>query len=380
MTFKQDMNIKLSRKTIMPRYIGISLFLTLIIAVLLCPSISLSQVKTQSQRVATDLLLPKALSICDEPMPLSDPWAYEMLDRELTIAVCDEAQVLMWLKRAGRYFPYLEKKLARENMPQDIKYLSIAESSLISNIKSNKGAVGFWQFLNDTAKRNGLRSDKRIDERRDFEQSTEAALNYLKKLKEMFGTWTLAMAAYNCGESCIEKEIKDQQQKDYYSLKLPEETERYIYRIAAIKIIMETPETYGYSVPEEKIYKPVQCDTTSVDIKKPIHLTDFAKGLGTSFKVIRDLNPKIIDDYLPNGAYKLNTPVGTGVKVREVLKSLSAESSSLQDSSSSKRYVVREGDTLTTISRETGISVAQLKSINNIEGSIIRPGQILYLE
>ncbi|HJX35247.1 MAG TPA: transglycosylase SLT domain-containing protein [Desulfatiglandales bacterium] len=357
-----------------------SLFFTLIIAILSCPSISLSQAKIQSKDIETDFLLPKTLTICGEPMPLSDPWVWEMLDREFTIAVCDEAQVFMWLKRAGRYFPYLEQKLAEEKMPQDIKYLSIAESSLISNIKSNKGAVGFWQFLSETARRNGLRSDKRIDERRDFVRSTESALNYLKKLKEMFGTWTLAMAAYNCGENRIEKETRKQQQTDYYSLKLPEETERYIYRIAAIKIIMENPETYGYMVPEEKIYKSVKCDTTSVDIKKAIHLTDLAKGLGTSFKVIRDLNPKIIDDYLPSGSYDLNTPIGTGAKVQEVLKTLSAKPSSVKYSSSSESYIVQEGDTLSTISRMTGIPVDRLKEINNIEGSLIKPGQALHLE
>jgi membrane-bound lytic murein transglycosylase D len=364
----------------MPVSMKIPLFLILIIAILSCPSISLSQGKTQSTHVETDFPLPKTLNICDEPMPLSDPWVWEMLDREFTIAVWDKAQVFMWLKRAGRYFPYLENKLAQEKMPQDIKYLTIAESSLLPHIKSDKGAVGPWQFLNETAKRNGLTSDKKIDERRDFERSTEAALNYLKKLKETFGTWTLAMAAYNCGEKRIEEEMKEQQQKDYYSLKLPDETERYIYRIAAIKIIMEDPETFGYSVPKEKIYKPIECDTTSIHIKNTIHLTDFAKGLGTSLKVIRDLNPKIIDDYLPNGTYNLNTPLGTGAKVQEVLKSLSGKSSSLWDNTSSKRYIVQEGDTLSTISRETGISITQLKKINNIEGSIIKPGQILYLE
>jgi membrane-bound lytic murein transglycosylase D len=380
MIFLQYMNIKLTRKIIMPRYIKIPLFLVLIIAILPCPSILLSQEKIQSQHVETGFLLPKTLSICDEPMPLSDPLVWEMLDREFTIAVWDKAQVFMWLKRAGRYFPYLEQKLAQEKMPQDIKYLSIAESSLISNIKSRKGAVGPWQFLSETARRNGLRSDKGMDERRDFERSTEAALNYLKKLKEMFGTWTLAMAAYNCGENRMEKEVREQQQSDYYNLKLPDETERYIYRIAAIKIIMENPETFGYSVPEEKIYKPVECDTTSVNIKKPIHLKGFAKGIGTSLKVIRDLNPKIIDNYLPNGTYNLNTPLGTGTKVQEVLKSLSANASSLLDNSSSKRYVVQEGDTLSKISRETGIPVTQLQKINNIEGSIIKPGLVLYLE
>jgi len=364
----------------MPASMKIPLFLILIIAILSCPSISFSQGKSQSQQLETDFLLPKTLSICDETMPLSDPWAWEMLDREFTIAVWDKAQVFMWLKRAGRYFPYLEQKLAQEKIPQDIKYLCIAESSLLPNIKSDKGAVGPWQFLNETARRNGLRSDKKIDERRDFERSTEAALNYLKKLKEMFGTWTLAMAAYNCGENRMEKEIREQQQSDYYSLKLPDETERYIYRIASIKIIMENPKAFGYSVPEEKIYKPLECDRTSVNIIKTIHLMDLANGLGTSLKVIRDLNPKIIDDYLPTGTYNLNTPLGTGSKVQEVLKSLSAKSSSLSDSLSSKPYIVQEGDTLSTISRETGISVAQLKKINNIEGSIIKPGQILYLE
>ncbi len=355
-------------------------FFTLIIAILSCPSIPLSQTKTRSTDIETDFLLPKTLTICGEPMPLNDPWVWEMLDREFTIMVCDEAQVFMWLKRAGRYFPYFEQKLAEEKMPQDIKYLSIAESSLISDIKSKKGAVGFWQFLSETARRNGLRSDKRIDERRDFVQSTEAALNYLKKLKDMFGTWTLAMAAYNCGENLVEKEIRKQQQTDYYSLNLPEETERYIYRIAAIKIIMENPEAYGYRVPEEKIYRPVKCDTASVNIKKAIHITDFAKGIGTSFKVIRDLNPKIVDDYLPSGSYDLNTPLGTGAKVQEVLQALSARSLSSQYSPSSGSYMVQEGDTLSTISRITGISVDRLKEINNIEGSLIRPGQVLHLE
>jgi membrane-bound lytic murein transglycosylase D len=364
----------------MHAHIKTVLFIILLIAILSRPSIMHSQAQIRSTDIETDFLLPKTLTICGEPMPLSDPWVWEMLDREFTIMVCDEAQVFMWLKRAGRYFPYLEQKLAEEKMPQDIKYLSITESSLISNIKSKKGAVGFWQFMSETARRNGLRSDKKIDERRDFVQSTEAALNYLKKLKEMFGTWTLSMAAYNCGENLIEKEIKKQQQTDYYSLNLPEETERYIYRIAAIKIIMENPEAYGYRLPQEKIYKPVKCDTTRVDIKNVIHLTDFAKGLGTSFKAIRDLNPKIIDDYLPGGSYDLNTPLGTGAKVQEVLKTLSAKSSSSQYSSSSKSYIVQEGDTLSTISRMTGISVDRLKEINNMEGSLIRPGQVMYLE
>ena len=340
----------------------------------------LSQGKEASISIDTDFLLPETLVLCGESVPLYDPWAWEMLDRELTIAAWDKSQVFMWLKRAGRYFPFLEKKLAQKNMPEDLKYLSVAESSLLSNIKSSEGAVGPWQFMTRTAEQNGLRTDKSIDERRDLEQSTEAALDYLKRLKKMFGTWTLAMAAYNCGENRIKKEIEYQQENDFYKLKLPNETERYIFRITAIKMIMENPGSYGYRIPETKIYRPIKCDTIKVNIKKRIHITDFAKTIGTTFKVIRYLNPQIIDDFLPIGAYNLNTPSGTGLKVPDVLQSLSSNSASISDIASSKHYVVQQGDTLTGISRKTGVSFDQLIKINNLKGSIIKVGEVLSLE
>jgi membrane-bound lytic murein transglycosylase D len=273
----------------------------------------------------TDLPLPESLILCGESIPLGDSWSWEMLDRELTIAAWDTTQVFLWLKRAGRYFPYIEKKLAQKKMPDDLKYLAVAESSLLCIVKSNQGAVGAWQFMAETAKSNGLRTDKGLDERRDLEQSTEAALDHLMSLKEMFGTWSLAMAAYNCGENRVKKEIKDQQENDFYRLKLPEETERYIFKIAAIKLIMENPESYGYIVPEYKIYKPVKCDTIRVNINNKIHITNFAKAIGTTFKMIKYLNPQIIDDYLPQGSYNLNAPCGTAEKVPRILASLSSQ-------------------------------------------------------
>jgi membrane-bound lytic murein transglycosylase D len=357
--------------------------ITLIITIFLSPfvTVPLSEGKEPSIRVDTDFLLPDTLILCGESIPLHDPMSWEMLDRELTIAVWDKSQVFMWLKRAGRYFPLIEKKLAQKNMPDDLKYLSIAESSLLSNTKSTKGAVGPWQFMTGTAEQNGLTTDKSIDERRDIEESTEAALNYLNRLKEMFGTWSLAMAAYNCGENRIKKEIKDQQENDFYKLKLPNETERYIFRIAAVKMIMENPEAYGYRVPDTKIYKPIKCDNIKVNIKKRIHITDFAKAIGTSFKIVRYLNPQFMDDYLPIGAYSLNIPSGTGTKVSDVLQSLSSKSASMAEVTySSGYYVVKQGDTLTGISKKTGVSLDQLIKINNLKGSIVKVGESLSLE
>jgi membrane-bound lytic murein transglycosylase D len=355
--------------------------ISLIFGVFLNPffAFALTADKDQTVSVSSDFPLPESLVLCGEPMPLRDTWTWEMLDRELTISAWDKAQVFLWLKRAGRYFPFLEKKLALENMPDDLKYLSVAESSLLSSVKSSQGAVGPWQFMAGTAEQNGLRTDKSIDERCDLEQSTDAALDHLKRLKNMFGTWTLAMAAYNCGENRIKKEMKDQQEQDFYKLKLPNETERYIFRIAAIKMIMEKPESYGFRVPEAKIYRPTKCDTITVNIKNRIHITDFAKAIGTTFKNIRYLNPQIIDDFLPTGVYNLNTPSGTGPSVQNILLSLPSKPASISNRSSSY-YVVLKGDTLTAISKKTGVSIDQLKKLNNLKGSGVKVGEVLSLE
>lgn len=329
--------------------------------------------------VVTDFPPPKALSLCNEPMPLNDRWVWEMLDRELTISVWDRAQVFMWLKRAGRYFPYLEKKLTEEGLPQDLKYLAIAESSLLLHIKSHKGATGPWQFMPQTAVRHGLRKDRRVDERRNFEQATEAALRYLKGLKGAFGTWTLALASYNCGEARLKEEMKEQKETDYYRLNLPEETERFIYRIAAIKLIMEAPEQYGFRLPKERIYKPIPCDTVDVKVRVPIHLADLSTALGTNLKAIKDLNPQIMGYHLPSGNYTLKTPPGTGSKVSSALKTLSRTATPTSQPVSGKYYTVESGDTLTQVSKKTGVSLSTLRKLNNLEDSLIKVGQRLRL-
>jgi membrane-bound lytic murein transglycosylase D len=329
--------------------------------------------------VLSSFHLPGSISLCHEPIPLENRKTLDMLDREFTIAVWDRAQVFMWLKRAGRYFPYIEQKLTEAGMPGDVKYLAVAESALIIDITSRKRAVGLWQFMSRTARRYGLRKNRLIDERLDFERSTEAAIKYLKRLHSEFGNWTLALAAYNCGDAFLKSQIKKQKVNDFYRLDLPLETERYIFRIAAIKTIMENPKQYGFHLPTGHVYPPRWYDTVEIKISQPSKLTDLALALDTDFKALKELNPQFLRDYVPRGTYKIKVPPGFGPKVVVALQELGKGGDGQRKYISDNHYVVREGDTLGHIANRTGVSLATLKRINGIKGSTIWAGQRLRL-
>jgi hypothetical protein len=266
--------------------------------------------------------LPKSMSLCGEPMPLDKPLIREMLDREIHITVWDRARILLTFKRAGRYFPFIEKRLRELGLPDDLKYLAVAESNLLTHAKSTAGALGPWQFMQATGVRIGLRHDPSVDERLDFERATEGALLYLIQLKEMFGSWTSAIAAYNCGENRLKTEILEQRVSDYYRLDLPRETERYVFRIAAIKLVMENPEKYGFRIPKNELYEAIPYDVVPVDIRYPVHIADLAQALGTDYKTIKELNPQIIGRHLPQGQYALKIPCDTGPMLNTFLSDL----------------------------------------------------------
>jgi len=323
--------------------------------------------------------LPQSITLCKEPIPLESPSVWEKLDREFTIAVWDRPQVILWLKRAGRYFPYLENKLAEEGLPDDLKYLAVAESALITGIRSSKGAVGLWQLMAPTAREYGLRKNHMIDERLHFEHATDAALNYIKHLQNTFGNWTLVLAAYNCGEYRLKREINKQKVDDFYSLNLPSETERFIFRITAIKIIMENPQRYGYHLEEEQIYQPLEYDTVQVKIDQQLHLAYMAAAIGSEYRTVKELNPHILTHQLPAGLYTLKVPQGSQSRLTAVLQQLDNKSSGEVARVSPNHYVVQAGDTLSHIAVRTGISVATLKRLNNIQGSLLRVGQRLQL-
>ena len=292
-----------------------------------------------------DFPLPESVSLGNEQIPLDHRHVREMLDREFTIAVWNRAQVFMWLKRGARYFPFIEKKLTEAGMPLDLKYLAVAESNLLPTVRSRKGAVGTWQFIAKTARLNGLRVDRTIDERRSLQRSTDAAIKYLLRLKDLFGSWTLALAAYNCGEKTLEKEIEEQQVVDYYRLNLPLETERFIFRIAAIKIIMENPERYGYNIAPQHLYEPIRYDTVLVTAKTSIHLASIAQAIDLDFKVIKEMNLHIFGYQLPKGSYNVYVPSGFGPKLAETISRLGSVASLRKKSDPDRYVIVQPGDT-----------------------------------
>ncbi|ADK85796.1 Lytic transglycosylase catalytic [Desulfarculus baarsii DSM 2075] len=318
---------------------------------------------------------PKEMLLCQEKLPLDDQIMFEALDREFNIAVHDQAQVVMWMKRAHRYFPHISQQLRAAGMPDDLKYLAVAESGLLHKVGSSAGAVGVWQFMPATARRYGLRVDDWLDERRNFYKSTVAALRYLRDLHDEFGSWTLAMAGYNCGEARVRKELKEQGVTCYYDLQLPDETMRYVFRIASAKAVLEDPRKYGYALPADRLYPPIDAEPAQVSLKRLTHLRDMAKPIGSTVRRLRELNPEIRQHVLPAGNYVLLVPPGAAAKLELAAASLPA--CPVKQSDECRYWVVKRGDSLSLIAKRLGVSAAALRRANNIHGDKIKLGQRL---
>jgi membrane-bound lytic murein transglycosylase D len=246
--------------------------------------------------------VPTSLSLCGEPVPLKEREVREALDRELMLTVWSRAQTTMWLKRAHRYFPEVERKLQARNLPLDLKYVTLAESDLRNRSLSHAGALGAWQFMAPTAQRFHLKVTPEVDERQDFGSATDAALDYLKGLRQQLGSWALALAAYNCGEGRVQKEKDLQRVDNYYHLALPEETERYVYRVLAAKIVVESPRTYGFDIPADGLYEPLEYDEAEAILTQEIMVRSLAAACGTYYKLFKEeLNPWIKGTSLPPG-------------------------------------------------------------------------------
>ncbi|HLT51457.1 MAG TPA: lytic transglycosylase domain-containing protein, partial [Arenibacter sp.] len=193
----------------------------------------------------TPIEIPEDLNFAGEAVPFEDPEIMERVDREFLVNAYWQSNALLLMKRAHKFFPIIEPILAKNGIPDDFKYLALAESGL-QNVVSPAGATGFWQIMPATGREYGLEINKNVDERYHVEKSTEVACRYLKKSKERFGSWTLAAAAYNAGAGGIQKFMGIQKVDAYYDLLLGEETGRYVFRILAIKEILSNPEKYGF--------------------------------------------------------------------------------------------------------------------------------------
>lgn len=240
--------------------------------------------------------LPKSLSFAGEEVPLQIPDVKERLEREIYVNAYWQSNMILLMKRSSKYLPQIEKMLEENGIPDDFKYLAMAESALM-NVTSPAGARGFWQIMDATGKDFGLEITKDVDERYHLEKATRAAARYLNQAHARFKDWTGVAASYNMGQAGFSRRQADQLSTNYYNLYLNDETSRYLFRILAFKVIFENPEEFGFHLRETDYYHNPTFRSIKVDsdIK---HLASWAKEHGSTYKELKLYNPWLRNDNL----------------------------------------------------------------------------------
>ena len=296
--------------------------------------------------------LPKKINFANENVPLDQFGIRERLDQELLINTYWQSKTILLIKRANKYFPIIEEILKENNIPDDFKYLAVAESGL-ENVTSPSGAKGVWQFLEKTGLEYGLEINSEIDERYHLEKSTEAACQYIQDAFIKFGNWTLAAASYNMGKHGLKKAIELQQVHNYYDLMLNTETYRYIFRILAIKEIIENHDKYGFIINQNDYYqltktKQIKMDTTIKD------LASFALDLDLNYKIIKNLNPWILRNKISN------------VNNKTYLLSIPIEQAIYLNKQDTIIHICKSKESVFEIARQYNVKIENILSWNNL--------------
>ncbi len=259
---------------------------------------------TNGYRITT-IEIPENLNFAGEAVPMGDPEVMERVDREFLVNTYWQSNALLLMKRANKYFPIIEPILSKNGIPDDFKYLAVAESGL-QNVVSPAGATGFWQIMKPTGKEYGLEINDNVDERYHIEKATEVACRYINNYKKKYGSWTMAAATYNTGTGSIDKFMGIQKADDYYDLLLGEETGRYVFRIMAIKEILSNPGKYGFDINKDDLYQSVP--TFNVEVNESIlSFADFAKQYEINYKILKRHNPWLREPHLNNVSRKTYT-------------------------------------------------------------------------
>ena len=261
-------------------------------------------------------VLPDTLYFAGERVPMNIYYVRESMDRELMVNMYWHSNILLYMKRAGRFFPVIEPILKKNGVPEDFKYLCVIESGL-QNVTSSAKAQGYWQFIKSTGEKYGLTVNEDIDMRNDIEAATEAACRYLKDLKQRFGSWTSAAAAYNCGEGGLSRRYKLESVNNYYDVRLNSETARYVYRILAVKQIMQHPQDYGIYIRECDLYPPIPTQNATMT-GRDIDLYEYANQHNCSYKMLRELNPWLINEKIKNKegrTFTIKLPIKKGTEM-----------------------------------------------------------------
>ncbi|MBD0305247.1 MAG: lytic transglycosylase domain-containing protein [Nitrospiraceae bacterium] len=267
------------------------------------------EVERQGQRFfLSSFKLPEKLSFAGVSVPLDNWQVRERVEYEFYQFLAEQGESIILAKRTGRCFPPVEKQLAEAGLPDDLKFMLLVESKCIAAAYSRAKASGPWQFIGSTGKRYKLYSNRWRDDRRNLEMSTEAAIKYLRFLRQDLGDWFLAMAAYNAGEDRIRKLLKEQRVADYWKLHYVRETMRYVPRIIAAKEIYSQPEKY-LGLTKKDLYLPVETETVTVTVKEAQrHLASIAQEYGSYFLELKMLNPEIRKEFLPKGTHRIKVP------------------------------------------------------------------------
>lgn len=276
-----------------------------------------SELKTYKNNLATPPT-PKKITFCEENVPIDIYWVKEGIEKELIIHCYQHSKTIQTFKRSTRFFPEIDKILQEEGVPLDMKYLCVAESNL-ENVVSPAKASGYWQFMDPTGRSYGLEINAFVDERYHIEKSTRAACSYLKALKQKFGSWTLAAAAYNMGENGLQRNISEQGISSYWDLYLNTETSRYLSRIISYKLMFEDRNQYDIQIKHSEYYQPIPYKEITVDTSIS-NLMDFAKSQNILYRELKELNPWLRSKELQNKgkSYILRIPLKSGYKYEEL--------------------------------------------------------------
>lgn len=333
--------------------------------------------------------LPLHISFAGEGFPINDFDVRERLDKEMLVNTYWQSNTLLMLKRARKFFPLIVPILKKHGVPEDFKYLCLAESGL-TIVTSPAGAQGYWQFLEETGKKFGLTITEEIDERNHLEKSTEAACRYLKEAYREFNNWTLAAASYNMGIAGLRKQLNNQGVDSYYDLYLNTETSRYVMRLLAIKEIYENPRKYGYYISPQHLYPNIPVKKMVVD-SSITNLADYALKNGTTYKMLKLFNPWLRKPFLTNPdhlVYTIEIPEIQGLNLEgHFLTGDSAdliEEEILEEEPAKPyeefilvEYTVEKNEDINDVAKKFTVSVPDIMKWNQMTETYIKKGQKL---
>ncbi len=318
------------------------------------------------------------VSYCGIRVPFDQQQVKERLEKELLLALWDRPQVILWIKRSARYFPVIEKILKENDLPMDLKYVPLIESALRPHAGSLRGAVGFWQFLRSTGRQYGLKINSHVDERRNIFASTRAAGKYLKALNAEFDSFLLTVSAFNMGAYALKTEIKAQENTDFFTLHLPLETQRYIFKLIAAKLIIENQADYGFDLQPQDLYPELAYDRVTFESEFEIPIVLIAQAADVPFKTIKDYNPELRGYYLKKGNITLLIPKGHAAQFNRYFN---AQYKNWKKLYRKRIHVVKRGESLIGIAHRYRMSVSSLLKLNNLSlNRIIHPGDRLVVE